>query len=153
MVPITHARPLSEGHPGRNLLQGLWPDHRRRQARDQWPEPAAAECHRPRKWVGVRAGEHRQDAIPPAPMRAMGLRFPASWTTISTSSSRPKKSPGTGGGNSPRGTLWKHQAVDLIEFGITDLVRVPPCPVNPPQQRSGTNPRALIANSVCRVGY
>ena len=43
--------------------------------------------------------------IPPAPTRAIGTRFSAKSTTVSTSSSRPKHVLGGGGGNSPGGPL------------------------------------------------
>jgi hypothetical protein len=43
--------------------------------------------------------------IPPAPMRAMGVRFSARATILSISSSRPKHALGGGGGNSSRGIL------------------------------------------------
>ena len=39
--------------------------------------------------------------IPPAPRRASGVRFSARWTISSTSSSRPKKILGGGGGRAP----------------------------------------------------
>ena len=44
--------------------------------------------------------------IPPAPMRAMGVRFSAKPTILSISSSRPKHALGGGGGNSPGGMLY-----------------------------------------------
>ena len=60
--------------------------------------------------------------IPPAPMRAIGVRFPARPTTSSISSSRPKQAHGGGGGNSPGGMLCKSEIVDLVTFEIADLV-------------------------------
>ena len=43
--------------------------------------------------------------IPPVPVRAIDVRFPAKLTIFWTNSSRPKKTFGGGGGNSPWGTL------------------------------------------------
>ena len=61
------------------------------------------------RWRTVRAME--VFPIPPAPMRAIGVRFSARLTTFSISSSRPKQVLGGGGGNSPGGTLWKGKTV------------------------------------------
>ena len=62
-------------------------------------------------WIAVRAME--VFPIPPAPMRAMGLRVSARSTIFSINPSRPKQALGRGGGNSPRRTLLKCQIVDL----------------------------------------
>jgi hypothetical protein len=43
--------------------------------------------------------------IPPAPMRAMGVRLLARLMILSISSSRPKQALGGGGGNSPGDAL------------------------------------------------
>jgi hypothetical protein len=50
-------------------------------------------------WRTVRAMEVLP--IPPAPMRATEVRWSAKPTNLSIHSSRPKKTPGGGGGNSP----------------------------------------------------
>ena len=50
--------------------------------------------------------------IPPAPIRAMGLRVSARPTIFSINPSRPKQVLGRGGGNSPRGMLLKRQTVN-----------------------------------------
>ena len=60
--------------------------------------------------------------IPPGPMRAIGVECSARPTILSISSSRPKKSLGGGGGDSPRGVLWKSETVDHIVFRVTDLM-------------------------------
>ena len=43
--------------------------------------------------------------IPPVPVRAIDVRCPMRPMIVSTSSLRPKKTLGGGGGNSPRGAL------------------------------------------------
>jgi len=59
--------------------------------------------------------------MPPAPMRAMGVRFSVRPTILSISSSRPKNALGGGGGNSP-GTLhvnircWIHFQSRLLTW-------------------------------------
>jgi len=63
--------------------------------------------------------------IPPAPIRAIGIRRCAKQTIFSINSSRPKKILGDGGGNSP-GALdanVKHwsQTLNLSVVEITDL--------------------------------
>ena len=61
-------------------------------------------------WRAARAME--VFPIPPAPMRAMGLRVSARPTIFSINPSRPKQALGRGGGNSPREMLLKCQTMD-----------------------------------------
>ena len=49
--------------------------------------------------------------IPPAPMRAMGVRVSTRPVIFSINPSRPKQALGRGGGNSPRGMLLKFKTV------------------------------------------
>ena len=60
---------------------------------------------------------------PPAPTRAMGIRFSARPMILPISSPRPKQALGGGGGNSPGGTLYRCKAgVNLVVFMIADPV-------------------------------
>ena len=59
--------------------------------------------------------------IPPAPMRATGVRVSARSMIVSISSSRPKQTLGGGGGNSPGGVLCKSQNVVWMVSEIADL--------------------------------
>ena len=59
--------------------------------------------------------------IPPAPMRAIEVRFSARPMIFSISSSRPKQGPGGGGGSSSGGTLFKSKPMDPMVFEIADL--------------------------------
>ena len=60
--------------------------------------------------------------IPPAPMRAIGVRLSARSMISSISSSRPKQALGDGGGNSPGGTLYKSKTEAYTVFEMADLV-------------------------------
>jgi hypothetical protein len=59
--------------------------------------------------------------IPPAPMRAMGVRFSVRPTIFSISSSRPKQALGGGGGDSPS-TLDVDVRLDSLAVETADLV-------------------------------
>ena len=59
---------------------------------------------------------------PPAPMRAIGVRFSVRSTIFSISSSRPKQAHGGGGGNSPGRTLRKSKTVNPMGYEIVDLL-------------------------------
>ena len=59
--------------------------------------------------------------VPPAPMRAMGVRFTARPTIFSINSSRPKQALGGGGGDSSAGMLCKCKTAGCVVFEKTDL--------------------------------
>ena len=59
--------------------------------------------------------------IPPAPSRAMGVKFSTRPTIFPMRSLRPKQALGGGGGDSPRWMLENRQIVDLALLIITDL--------------------------------
>ena len=61
--------------------------------------------------------------MPPAPIRAIGVRVSANPTILSISSSRPKQILGGGGGNSPEGMLCKGKTVGpvVFTFKVADL--------------------------------
>ena len=54
--------------------------------------------------------------IPPVPMRAIDVKSSAELTILWTNASRPKKTLGGGGGNSPRGTLSVWVAISVCSM-------------------------------------
>ena len=61
--------------------------------------------------------------IPPGPMRAIGVRFPARLMIFSTNSSRPKHALGGGGGSSPGGVFRRGEIEDpmALAFDVVDV--------------------------------